>query len=125
MRAILAAVLLTATCGPALAHDWYIGKSDPVTGGSCCTTSATDGYGDCAKLIVEPGVLEPVPEGWRLRLTLEQARKINPLRMSPVDTLIPDGRIQASEDGNFHLCIPPRPDGLRFDFYCFWQPPMT
>ncbi len=64
----LAALLCSATA--AQAHDWYVGKKDPVTKGSCCTTAAQDGYGDCAKLLIEPGVLEPVPEGYRIRLTV-------------------------------------------------------
>lgn len=122
---LLVLLLLPFATLPTLAHDWYTGKHDPVTGGSCCSTSKTDGYGDCHQLVVEAGVLEPVPEGYRLRLTLDQARKINPLREYPVDTLIPEQRIQASEDGNFHLCIPPRPAGFKFDFYCFWAPPST
>jgi len=67
-------------------------------------------------------MLEGDPEGYRLRLTIDQARKINPLRTTPVDTLIPWERMQVSEDGNFHLCIPAHPNGLRYDFYCFWQP---
>lgn len=123
MKALTAALIVLPLFSlTAKAHDWYVGKNDPVTGGSCCTTSKTDGYGDCAQLIVEHGVLEGDPQGYRLRLTLEQARKINPLRQTPVDTLIPWERMQVSEDGNFHLCIPPNQKGLRYDFYCFWQP---
>ena len=122
MKFGLALIFLALTATFAEAHDGYVGKHDPVTGGSCCTTSKTDGYGDCAKLVVEPGVLEPVPEGYRLRLTVEQARKINPLRRWPVDTIIPEERIQESEDGNFHLCIPGYPGGMRYDFFCFWRP---
>ena len=122
LRIALTASIVLLTSQRADAHDWYVGKHDPVTGGSCCTTSATAGYGDCAKLVVEPGVLEPVPEGYRLRLTIDQARKINPLRQTPVDTLIPEERIQDSLDGNFHLCIPAHANGLRYDFYCFWRP---
>jgi len=109
---------------PAMAHDWYVGKNDPVTGGSCCTTSASDTHGDCAQLAVTPGVLSGHENGYRLRLTEEQARKINPLRNGPVDTVIPWDRIQASHDGNFHLCIPTYAvPHMAADFYCFWAPP--
>lgn len=120
------AVLLFSLLIPAKtwAHDWYVGKRDPVTGGGCCTTAATDGYGDCAQLVIEPGVLTGVAEGYRLRLTEEQARRINPLRQGPVDTVIPWDRVQASHDGNFHLCIPSREaPNMAADFYCFWAPP--
>lgn len=118
----MAVIICLATGTPANAHDWYVGKNDPVTGGSCCTTSKTAQYGDCAQLVIQPGMLEGTPDGYRLRLTIDQARKINPLRQTPVDTLIPWDRMQASEDGNYHLCIPAHPNGLRYDFYCFWQP---
>jgi hypothetical protein len=107
----------------ARAHDWYVGQRDPVTKGGCCTTSATAKYGDCAELRVEPGVLEPIPEGYRVRLTVEQARKINPLRNLPVDTIVPESRIQDSEDGNFHMCIPAYPSpNMQADFFCFFRP---
>ena len=119
---ILAALLFLPTA--ASAHDWYVGKRDPVTGSSCCTTSATAKYGDCAQLIIEPGVLTGEVDGYRLRLTAEQAQRINPLRTSPVDTIIPWERVQASEDGNYHLCIPRfAVPNMQADFYCFWAPP--
>lgn len=123
MRALttLAALLFSATA--AQAHDWYVGKRDPVTKGSCCTTAAQDGYGDCNKLLIEPGVLEPVPEGYRIRLTVEQARRLNPLRNHPVDTIVPEERVQDSENGNWHMCIPSYPvPHMAADFYCFWRP---
>jgi hypothetical protein len=44
-------------------------------------------------------------DGYRIRLTAEQAGKINPLRKTPVDTLIKWERIQSSHDGNYHLCL--------------------
>lgn len=120
---IALAALSLALASPAQAHSWYHGKTDPVTGGSCCTTSATSQYGDCAVLQVDPGVIEATPDGYRLRLTIEQAQKINPMRLAPVDTFIPYNRIQTSEDGNFHLCIPRYPvANMQADFYCFWQP---
>lgn len=120
LAALVAAFLFLAPIVAALAHDWYTGTHDPVTGGQCC------GGQDCRKLVVEPGVLEPIPEGYRLRLTAEQAKKINPLRNLPVDTIIPESRIQPSEDGNFHVCIPGYPSpGMRADFYCFWAPGST
>jgi hypothetical protein len=118
---ILAALLFSATASSA--HDWYIGQRDPVTGGSCCTTAASAKSGDCNELLIEPGVLEPVPEGYRIRLTVEQARRLNPLRTMPVDTIVPEERIQESGDGNWHMCIPSYPVGnMQADFFCFFRP---
>lgn len=111
---------MVAFCAPAVAHDWFTGTRDPVTGGGCC------GGSDCSLLKIEPGVLEGEAGGYRLRLTAEQAAKINPSRKQPVDTLIAWDRIQPSHDGNYYLCIPSYPvSTMRGDFYCFWAPPNT
>ena len=118
MIRVLTILLLMAV--PAAAHDWYTGTIDPVTLGSCCGTQ------DCAALKIEPGVLEGHVDGYRLRLTAEQAAKINPLRKMPVDTIIKWERIQPSPDGSFHLCLPTYPTPtMRADFFCFWAPPST
>jgi hypothetical protein len=53
---------------------------------------------------------------------VEQARRINPLRQVPVDTFIPDARVQPSMDGNYHVCIPATSVPDRGDFFCFFQP---
>lgn len=105
------------------AHDWYSKSYDPVTHGWCCNTSNGDGYGDCSQLILEPGVLTGEVGGYRLRLTAEQAQRINPLRREPVDTFIPEERIQPSQDGNWHVCLPASSSTTRNDFFCFFQPP--
>lgn len=121
--ALLALMALPFLSFPTEAHDWYIGQRDPVTGGSCCTTAASAMSGDCNDLIIEPGVLEPVPEGYRVRLTVEQARRLNPLRTLPVDTIVPEERIQESGDGNWHMCIPSYPTpNMQADFFCFFRP---
>ena len=116
--------VLALVC-PANAHDIYVGTTDPVTHGICCTTSEHDGYGDCGQLRIEPGMLTPEVGGYRLRLTIEQARRVNPLRTVPVDTFVPDARIQPSMDGNFHLCLPAFTAPNRGDFFCFFQPGST
>lgn len=118
---LIVSVLLSGQL--AFAHDWYVGKRDPITGGGCCTTTNKDGYGDCAQLVIEPGVLTAEPGGFRLRLTEAQARRINPLRVGPVDTFVPEDRIQQSGDGNWHVCIPSRAvSHMQADFFCFFQP---
>lgn len=116
------AIISLVAAFPANAHDLYTGTTDPITHGICCTTSEHEGYGDCDQLVLEPGVLTPVAGGYRLRLTVDQARRINPVRTAPVDTFIPDNRVQLSMDGNWHVCIPAYSMPNRGDFFCFFQP---
>ena len=126
--AIHAAVLACATAVPAFAHEPYTGKIDPVFKNGCC------GGSDCAILKVEPGMIVGEADGYRVKLTAEQAQKINPYRKAGVDTLIIWDRVQPSWDGNYHLCLrtydPQLPFGATGDdprgsAYCFWAPPNT
>lgn len=124
MRRVLAVAALVAAfvfLAPVIAsaHDWYTGARDPRTGTRCC------GGNDCAVLELEPGVLTGEPNGYRLRLTVAQAQKINPYRVEPVDTVIPWERVQESPDGRFHLCLSHVRGSARDDFYCFFAPPNT
>ena len=115
---LLVIPLLLASATFAEAHGWYSQKHDPVFGTSCC------GGEDCARLQIDPGVLTAEPDGYRIRLTVEQARLINRYTMEPIDALVPWDRVQPSEDGNYHLCIMPRiRDALRGGIYCFFVPP--
>lgn len=99
------------------AHSWYSQKKDPVTQLGCC------GGSDCNTLIIEPGVISAEVDGYRIRLTVEQAARINPGRHAPLDVLIPWKRVQPSEDGNWHICIPRWNDTTVGNFYCFFAPP--
>lgn len=121
-KILIAIATLLSAISPASAHDGYEKRYDPVTGGWCCTTNTGDNYGDCAVLDVQPGVITGEVGGIRLRLTLEQAQRINPLRRAPVDTFIPDKRIQESWDGNWHACLPSYPMPDRADVFCFFMP---
>lgn len=118
LAALVAALVFLA---PVLAHahSWYIKRTDPATRLGCC------GGSDCAQLVIEPGMLTAEPDGYRLRLTVDQARRINPGRVDPLDILIPWNRVQEPEDGNFHLCIPRWNGVTQGDFYCFFAPPNT
>lgn len=118
LAALVAAFLFVAPIVAALAHQPYTGLKDPVTKSSCC------GSADCAVFKIEPGMLTGEVDGYRLRLTEEQARRINPVRSGPVDTLIPWDRVQPSWDGNHHLCLPNyKVPHMAADFYCYWAPP--
>lgn len=101
---------------PAMAHEWYTGTNDPVSGYGCC------GKSDChaipAAWLIQEG------DGYRVRLTLEQARYINVDAMYPVDAFVPRSRWQLSQEANYALCIyaidrkPPN-----FGVICAFEPP--
>jgi hypothetical protein len=140
--AVLAALVAAFLCAPAvvrssLAHgpyDEYVQMWPPAdtspysdkktpTGGLCC------GGTDCAPLLIEPGVLSAEEDGYRVTLTLEQARKINPYVTRGTSFVVPWDQVQPSWDTRFHLCIPNEPRGEAYApprmFYCFFAPPNT
>jgi hypothetical protein len=122
---LTAAVLWLIWVVPGFAHDWYSKKIDPVYGKGCC------GGSDCARLPTEiPGVLTAEEAGYRVRLTVEQAKEINEYRREPFDHLIPWDRVQPSEDGNYHICIMSADNDMyytdpRDGTFCFFAPPST
>lgn len=118
MRYTIAAVLVIISTMPALSHSWYSKKVDPVWGNSCC------GGNDCAQLIVTPTNVTAEADGYRIRLTHEQAKTINPYTTEGIDALVTWDRVQPSEDGNWHLCIMTSyRDAARGGIYCLFAPP--
>jgi hypothetical protein len=119
MRRAVTAALLIATSTVAHGHSWYQEKRDPLyPSHTCC------GGTDCAPLKIEPGVLSAEEDGYRIRLTLEQSRRIHPQSQAPIDALIEWARVQPSEDGNYHLCIMQTSrNNPRHGVYCFFVPP--
>jgi hypothetical protein len=119
---LMVALLLMAR--QAHAHEPYTGKIDPRFKNGCC------GGSDCAVLKVKPGMLEGEGDDLRLRMSLEEAREINPYRTKPVDSVITHDRVQDSWDGNYHVCLRTHdarltsgePDTERGAVYCFWKP---
>lgn len=102
------------------AHSWYSKKTDPVTKQSCC------GGSDCNVLKIDPTVLSAEDEGYRVRLTVEQARTINPYTSHPINALVYWERVQLSEDGNYHICIKTHSrGGYEQGVYCLFVPPST
>jgi hypothetical protein len=120
-------IFLMLAVRPAHAHDPYTGKIDSKFKNGCC------GGSDCAVLKVKPGMLTGEGDDLRLRMTLEEAREINPYRAKPVDTIITYDRVQDSWDGNYHVCLRTHdarmpsgePDTERGSVYCFWAPGNT
>lgn len=115
--AFLTGATLCALAPHANAHSWYSEKTDPVTKHGCC------GGADCHELAITKDNYTPVEDGFRIRLTVEQAQVINPGRLEPLDIFVPFERVQPSEDGNYHLCIPRFNNVTYGDFYCFFMPP--
>jgi hypothetical protein len=116
MLRTLAAMLVLA--GTAQAHEMYTNTKDPVSGYGCC------GGNDCAAIPAD--WIEPTPDGYRLKLTLEQARKVNANAVSAVDAIIPWSRIQPSHDLQFHACLFNSNRSAPYGgVICFWQPPST
>jgi hypothetical protein len=75
-------------------------------------------------LEVASDVLTAKPGGYRIRLTLEETRKINPYSVAPIDAPVTWDRIQPSEDGNYHACLMTRHrDNVRGGIYCLFAPP--
>ena len=119
-RSIIIAALVTVFSAPAFAHDWYSGHHDPVYRWSCC------GGHDCATWTIRKGSIKAEATGYRVTLTLDEARAINPYSMYPVDALVVWNRVQASEDGNFHLCIMASNRTTESGgIYCLFAPPST
>ena len=125
VTAILAALALACLVvigmmlpDPAHAHAWYRNRVDPVFLNTCC------GGTDCAELRIDAIVLTAEEGGYRIRLTHEQAKKINPFTHTGIDALVPWNRVQDSEDGNFHICVMTvNRDNPRGGIYCLFVPP--
>lgn len=111
---LMAFVVLFNT--PAMAHEWYSGTNDPVSGYGCC------GGSDChtipAKWLIQEG------DGYRVRLTLEQTRYVNPGSSSPIDAFIPRSRIQDSQESNYAICLySSTRTAPSYGVICFFEPP--
>lgn len=118
---ITAIIIFLAAAFPASAHSWYSEKQDPVLHNSCC------GGHDCAMWAIQPGEIEAIPQGYRIRLSMERTQTINPYSYAPIDAIVIWDRVQPSEDGNWHLCV--APGAMRsspfWGIYCLFAPPST
>jgi len=86
----------------AVAHSWYTGYHDPVTGYECC-----DDKKDCG--VISPRFVEPLPGGgFNVRTG-----------SGPKDRyFIPKNRVIESEDSQYHICLSPPFSYIR----CFFAP---
>lgn len=117
--AAVSAVFFFLAAAPAAAHEWYSKRRDPVFSQTTCC-----GGSDCAPL--PPHAISITPDGQlRVTLTVEEARRINPVRRYGFDQIISFDRIQTSEDGRPHICLQPHqaPEDPREGYYCIFLPP--
>lgn len=116
---IAVACLITWLSRPAHAHDWYSGTG-------CC------GGSDCNAIPLDADWVEPVKQGYHVRLTAEQARTINHKAKNRVDEIVSwnSNKLKsppALKPGQtygapaiYHLCI--APSGY---VYCLFTVPGT
>jgi hypothetical protein len=114
--ALLCLFVVLRMSPPAAAHSWYTDTNDPMTGMRCC------GGHDCAPISSE--WVQEVKGGYRLVMTLEQARTVNKAAQYPVDTIIPYARVQSppenAEGSEFYACISATTPN---QVYCFFATP--
>jgi hypothetical protein len=111
-----AIVLFLVLASPAMAHSWYSKKQDPIWRNACC------GGSDCSE--IDGQNISGDVDGYRIILSLEEARKINKNAQKAIDTVVEWARVQPSEDSKYHICV--MSDFSDFDrrhgVYCFFAP---
>lgn len=92
----------------AFAHESYTGRNDPVTTLGCC------GGSDCAPVPLDADYVQPVKEGYRVTLTVEQAQHFNKYASQPIDVVVPWRRVMVigttlkpyiGQPALYHICI--------------------
>ncbi|WP_026622299.1 hypothetical protein M728_003754 (plasmid) [Ensifer sp. WSM1721] len=83
----------------AVAHNWYSGHHDPVTGYECCDNK------DCR--VISPSYVEPLPGG-----------NFNIRTGSKTRYFIPKNRVLESEDSQYHVCT----SAPHMTIRCFFAP---
>ena len=90
-----------ALIGLVVAHSWYSGRHDPVTGYECCDDK------DCR--VISPRYVEPLPDGGFNIRTSSKNRYF-----------IPKDRVLESEDNRYHICT----SSPHMTIRCFFAPHM-
>lgn len=124
IRIVFGFVALCAMAVPAVSHDWFNDRVDPVSGARCC------GGTDCApvpKAFFDSGAVVETKDGYWVNLTIEQSQRFNKANNMPIRDFVPWSRVQmSSDDGHgvrdkaksgFAMCI------WRFRVQCFFRPP--
>lgn len=118
MRTLYAIAALLALAAPVNAHEWFSTKRDPVMGWACC------GGSDCAAFKPNGHNIKAERDGFRIRLSLAEARAINPMADAPVDGIVTYDRVQPSETDEWAICIMESNRGTRSaGVFCLFAPP--
>lgn len=86
-------------------HEWYLGRTDPTSGNSCC------GGGDCAPVPLDADWVNPVEGGFQVTMSLMEARLVNENMKKGVDVLVPWERVMLLSAGKdapvaiYHICL--------------------
>jgi hypothetical protein len=109
VRLAAIALLLAVYAAPAEGHDWFTGTTDPVTGHACCTGPGLSfAHVDCMAVpadLLTAGVIEETAQGYRVRLTLDQAKRFNDQTTRPIDEVVPWSRVQPGLSQGVAICI--------------------
>lgn len=102
---IVFAIASMALSTGAHAHDWFTGTTDPTGLGGCCT-GPNDPNPDCKPVPADMvGVITEVSEGYRVVLTIEQARFFNKATTAAIDEVVPWKRVQPGMSRGFAICL--------------------
>jgi hypothetical protein len=116
--ALFLSIALIGVSSAAEAHSWYSERRDPIYNATTCC-----GGQDCSP--IPPHAISITPDGnLRITLTVEEARRINPVRRYGFDKVIQFERIQNSEDGTPHICLMAHDmeNDPREGYYCVFLP---
>lgn len=118
VRAALVAAFLLP--GQARAHDWYTGYRDPVFDWECC------GGADCNVIPIDGKNVVAERDGYHVRLSIEEAKRLNPATNLPVDGVVTWDRVIESPTGQFAACpFMIRRDAETAGLRCLFVPPNT
>lgn len=103
---------------PASAHEWFSGYTDPVFKWKCC-----DGQ-DCGVIPLPRKSVTMTRDGYHVRLSIDEARSLNPSTRLPVDGLVPWARVIESPTGEYGACpMIYRRDEETAGLWCLFVPP--
>lgn len=106
MLRALPIILLMALATPASAHDVFTDLQTP-HGGLCCTGPSQPGR-DCERVPAKwvPQVIREVPgRGWRITLTVAQAKFFNKTSIFPIDQVVPYNEVIGGLASGWGLCV--------------------
>lgn len=98
--------ILLLMSGAAQAHDWFEGTIEPITNLPCCSGNTGSTHVDCQPIPAEmSGIIQEMEDGYRVTLTLDQAKFFNDQSTNPVDEVVEYASVQAGLSNGFAMCI--------------------